>query len=107
MGFLEKLGFRNPEEIAQQKEKEKTEQYLHSLLDQYRINSIQLRNAPEKVMGQGHLVDSHRIYELENSLKNLKPIIIETALKLGKDGNELITDIEGNLNQSPEESKAA
>ena len=45
---------------------------------------------PKTFLGSGHQEDTKNIAVAQNSLESLKDIILKTAQKLGKDGNDII-----------------
>jgi hypothetical protein len=106
--ILEKLGLKkSSEEIQQQKEIQGMERYLKETIAQYEMNQYRLQNMPETFLGSGHKVDTQDISALENSLENLRKIILDMAQRLGRDGNPLISEVDEKVRKSQELKKAA
>lgn len=106
--FLEKFGLRkNPEKIKQQEAIRGMEKYLQETIAQYKMNQCRLQNMPETFFGQGHQEDTKDIGAAQNSLEGLKITIIETAQKLGKDGNKIISEADEDIRRIQERSKVA
>ena len=108
VNFLEKIGLRKNEgEIQRQKEIQEMKKYLQDTAAQYKMNQYRLQSMPEAFLGSGHQEDTKDIGAVQYSLENLRKIILETAQKLGKDGNALIAEIDEDVRRSQETKKAA